>query len=104
MVQVFARLIRSTDSRFAEVDEFAAEMPYFARCILDNEKPEPSGEEGLADLRVITAIYQSAKLGTPIAVKSKDRMVKRPQPDQVIDMPAPVSNPPEVKTRSPSDD
>jgi len=32
---------------------------FFFRCILRNKQPEPSGKEGLADVRVIRALYES---------------------------------------------
>jgi predicted dehydrogenase len=46
---------RST-RRFAKRDQFAAELVYFSECILDDHEPEPSGTEGLADVRIIEAI------------------------------------------------
>jgi predicted dehydrogenase len=36
---------------FAKRDQFAAEIDYFSNCILKDRKPEPSGLEGLADVR-----------------------------------------------------
>ena len=38
------------------VDQFAGETAYFSDCILRNEAPEPDGEEGWRDVRVIAAI------------------------------------------------
>lgn len=46
---------------FAARDQFAAEIIYFSKCILTNKQPEPSGLEGQADVRIIEAIYESAK-------------------------------------------
>jgi len=40
---------------------FAAEISYFSECILKNREPEPSGQEGLADIRVIEGIYKAVK-------------------------------------------
>ncbi|MGZ3709862.1 MAG: Gfo/Idh/MocA family protein, partial [Bdellovibrionota bacterium] len=40
---------------FKERDEFAPEIDYFSDCILKNLEPEPSGIEGLADVRIIEA-------------------------------------------------
>jgi predicted dehydrogenase len=31
-------------------DQFGAELLYFSDCVLNNRKPKPSGEEGLADV------------------------------------------------------
>jgi len=47
-------------------DQFAAELIYFSNCVLNDIEPEPSGEEGLADVRIITALYESARTGTAV--------------------------------------
>lgn len=52
--------------KFDESDQFAPELLHFAECILSNEDPEPSGEEGLADVRVLEAIAASARSGSPV--------------------------------------
>lgn len=49
--------------RFDEVDTFAAEMDDFARCIIENRPTKVPGEEGLRDVRLMTAIYESARTG-----------------------------------------
>jgi predicted dehydrogenase len=46
---------------FSKRDQFAPELEYFARCILEDRTPEPDGHEGLHDLRVIEAVLESAK-------------------------------------------
>jgi len=50
------------------VDQFAAELVYFSRCILDDVAPEPSGEEGAWDVQVIEALYRSIREGTAITL------------------------------------
>jgi predicted dehydrogenase len=52
---------RSRKRTFPKRDQFAAELVYFSDCILKDKQPEPSGEEGMADVRIIEAIYKSAK-------------------------------------------
>lgn len=42
-----------------EINQFAAEMDHFALSIKQDTVPRTSGKEGLADLKVITAINQS---------------------------------------------
>jgi hypothetical protein len=37
----------------------AAEIRYFSECVQRGDEPEPSGAEGLADVRVIEAVYRS---------------------------------------------
>jgi predicted dehydrogenase len=49
-----------------QVDHFAAEMDDFAECILNGKKSKVSGEEGLRDVKVMTAIYQSIKEGKAV--------------------------------------
>src|SRR5215471_15211485 len=51
---------RTIKRTFPKRDQFAPELIYFSDCILHNRKPEPSGLEGLADVRVIRAILESA--------------------------------------------
>lgn len=52
---------------FQKQDQFAAEIDYFARCVLYDESPAESGEEGLADIRIVEALYQSATENTRAA-------------------------------------
>jgi TonB family protein len=40
---------------FRKRDQFAPELEYFSSCILNNQAPEPSGTEGIADVRIIEA-------------------------------------------------
>jgi predicted dehydrogenase len=49
-----------------EVDHFAAEMDDFSKCILDNKPTRVPGEEGLRDVRYMTAIYESIAKKKPI--------------------------------------
>jgi glucose-fructose oxidoreductase len=49
-------------------DQFAPELLHFSECILEGREPEPSGEEGLADVRVIRALYRSADRRRPVAL------------------------------------
>ncbi|MFT8244314.1 Gfo/Idh/MocA family protein [Roseomonas sp. BN140053] len=44
---------------FKNTDHFGGEMKYFSDCILNNTDPEPDGEEGLADVRVLEAIVRA---------------------------------------------
>ncbi len=46
---------------FPKRDQFAAEIVHFSQCILEGKEPEPSGQEGLADVRVIEALLRSAQ-------------------------------------------
>lgn len=48
---------------FEPVDLFAAEMDDFAQCIVNRTPSKVPGEEGLRDVRVMMAIYESMKTG-----------------------------------------
>jgi len=50
------------------VDHFATEMDAFAKNILEGEPTKVPGEEGLADVRVLMAVYESIRKGRPIRV------------------------------------
>jgi len=47
-------------------DQFAAEMDNFAQCILNNQPTKVSGEEGLRDVKIMTAIYEAARTGKTV--------------------------------------
>ena len=51
---------------FPAIDQFAAEMDDFALCVQNDRQSKVSGEEGLRDLRVIEAIYQSIRTGRTV--------------------------------------
>lgn len=61
---------KTTRKRVPRRDQFAPELSYFSDCVLKNREPEPSGEEGMQDVRIIQALYESAETGKAIAVTS----------------------------------
>lgn len=69
--------------QYPKRDQFAAEISYFSECILKNREPEPSGEEGLADIRVIEGIYKAIKSGRTIKLPPFDKK-RRPSLRQQI--------------------
>jgi predicted dehydrogenase len=85
---------------FAKRDQFAPEIIYFSQCILEGKEPEPSGVEGLADVRIIEALHRSVKEGRAIRLEplTKD---DRPSREQQIYQP-PVSEPELVHVQSPN--
>jgi predicted dehydrogenase len=87
---------------FKQRDQVAPEIIYFSRCILEGRDPEPSGREGLADLRVIQAIYESMKSGKPIALPPFEREA-RPSISQEIHV-APPEEPELVHAEQPGVD
>jgi predicted dehydrogenase len=50
----------------SNVNQFAAEMDDFAQCIMNNKPIKISGGEGLQDVKIMMAIYESARTGKPV--------------------------------------
>ncbi|HKF03733.1 MAG TPA: Gfo/Idh/MocA family oxidoreductase [Candidatus Sulfotelmatobacter sp.] len=72
---------------FGKRDQFAAELTYFSDCILKNRDPEPDGFEGLADVRIIEAIYESIRTRRTVPVRGVP-VRKGPSDRQDIHRPA----------------
>jgi glucose-fructose oxidoreductase len=72
---------------FPRRDQIAAEIEYFARCVRDDLDPEPSGWEGLADVRILQAIQASARFGRAVPIDPVPRP-RRPDLGQEIRIPA----------------
>jgi predicted dehydrogenase len=87
--------------KFPKRDQFAPELLYFSSCILEDREPEPSGVEGLADVRVMQAVIESAKSGMPVKLAPFERS-QRPSLDQMIRRP-PIHKPETVHAPSPSE-
>jgi predicted dehydrogenase len=49
-------------------NHFAAEMDYFSDCVQNNKQPLTPGEEGLADMKVLAAIFKSCDSNQPVKV------------------------------------
>jgi glucose-fructose oxidoreductase len=93
---------RTRKTTYPRRDQFAPELLYFSDCILRQEKPEPSGREGQADVRVIRALLKSARRGQPIQLGDFERR-QRATPDMEIRRP-PVAEPELVHAEKPSAD
>jgi len=87
---------KATRKRIGRRDQFAPD------CIQENREPEPSGEEGLQDVRIVEALYRSAETGKAVAIPPFERS-KRPTGRQRIRRP-PVREPELVKVQSASED
>jgi glucose-fructose oxidoreductase len=55
-------------------DEVAAAISAFSSAIRDDRQPEPSAVEGLQDVRVVEAIYRSARDGRPVTLPRLSRV------------------------------
>jgi glucose-fructose oxidoreductase len=94
---------RKTRKSFPKRDQVAAELVHFSECVTAGREPEPSGREGLADVRIIRALYRSAAEGQSVRLAPFEKR-KRPTMKQVIRRP-PVPRAPEVvRAESPSGD
>ncbi len=89
-----------SERRFAKRDQFAPELLYFSDCILQGRDPEPSAEEGLADVRIIRALYESMRTGQPVELAPFQRR-ERPSLEQEIRRP-PIDKPAVIHAQAPS--
>jgi predicted dehydrogenase len=53
---------------YTPVDHFATEMDDFCQCIAEGKESRTSGLEGLADIRIMMAAYESAKSGKTVKI------------------------------------
>lgn len=89
---------------FKKKDQFAPELIYFSNCILHDIQPEPSGLEGLADVRVIEGLLRSLDERRAIRLSEARAPEKSKWPSlrQKIERPA-VNRPPKAfHARAPS--
>jgi predicted dehydrogenase len=71
---------------FEPHDQLAAEFIYFSDCIMQDKDPEPSGQEGLIDVQIITALEHSLETGGFVKLEDLDRY-HRPTAEQTIERP-----------------
>lgn len=98
--EVTIRKKKSSES-FRKTDHFGGELKYFSDCILKGANPEPDGEEGLLDVRVIAAIEQALLTGQVQHLAPYYRK-RRPMGAQLETLGA-VSEPKLVGAHKPSD-
>jgi predicted dehydrogenase len=91
---------KSTRRVFPRRDQFAPELVYFSRCILEDREPEPSGEEGLADMRVCEAAIVSQQRGVAVTLPSFTKQ-ERPDLQLLMKMPPPPTVKPLTRPSSP---
>lgn len=91
---------RTQEQVFESTDQFGGELQYFSDCILNNREPEPNGEEGLADVRVLAAIERALESGQPQNLGPFQRQ-RRMEASQVRKLP-PVPAPELVDAAEPS--
>jgi predicted dehydrogenase len=91
---------RERNKEFAKSDQFAAELLYFSDCIVNDRNPESSGEEGLADIRIIEGMLRSTRNGRWVSVRVPPRK-QRPTIRLVIRRP-PVPREPRLIDAEPA--
>jgi predicted dehydrogenase len=91
---------KTRKGKVPERDQIAPELLTFSGCILEGRAPEPDGWEGLADVRIISALYESARTGQPVKLEPFERP-RRPAKEQEVHRP-PAEAPEYVNAESPS--
>jgi predicted dehydrogenase len=86
--------------KIKEVDQVAAELTYFSDCVLEDRAPEPDGREGLADVRIIRALYRSAEERSPVSLEPFKKE-ERPTREQEITHP-PTESPELIAASEPN--
>ncbi|NJM74164.1 MAG: Gfo/Idh/MocA family oxidoreductase [Scytonema sp. RU_4_4] len=92
---------KTQERTFEPHDQLAAEFTYFSDCILHDKDPEPSGMEGLNDVCIIRALYQSIETGKFVRLDHLDRH-QRPTPTQTIERPPAQEQPELIHAADPS--
>ena len=89
---------RKRARRLKKSDQVAPEILYFADCVLEDRQPEPSGREGLADVRVLRALLRSAATGRKVRLAP---FAKRARPTLKQEIRRPPAPKPELVAASP---
>lgn len=71
---------------YPSVDQFGGQTRYFSDCILNDRMPEPDGEEGLCDIRVLEAVERALVTGRTQILEPFSRR-RRPDPSQRMELP-----------------
>jgi predicted dehydrogenase len=93
---------KKTRRTFPKRDQVAAEIVRFSECVIEGKEPEPSGREGLADVRIIRAIYRFAAENRVVRLPPFEK-IRRPTMKQELKRP-PVRKPETVGIEAPSRD
>lgn len=86
---------------FKATDQFGGELKYFSDCILNGTDPEPDGEEGYADVRVLEGVLRALETGKPQVLEpfTRTKRIDTSAQKETLSL----RKPPElVNTKSPS--
>jgi glucose-fructose oxidoreductase len=78
---------RRRRKRFSRRDQVAPELIHFSSCVREDREPEPSGREGLADVRILRALLESVTTGRAVRLEPYDPG-RRPGPELELHRPA----------------
>lgn len=92
---------KKTKRTFPKRDQVAAEIVRFSQSVGGGRHPEPSGREGLADVRIIRALYRSASEGRAVRLPPFEKR-RRPTMKQEIARPPVPRAPDLVRVKAPS--
>jgi predicted dehydrogenase len=59
---------KTDETKISKRDQFAPQLIYFSKCVLEGQAPEPSGVEGRADVRILEAMVRSSETGKKVAL------------------------------------
>ena len=90
---------RAKNSRFLSWLR-CGEIKYFSDCILNGTDPEPDGEEGYADVRVLEGVLAALKSGGAVQLPPFTRTKRISTKAQKMELPA-VSTPNLVDVSNP---
>jgi glucose-fructose oxidoreductase len=79
--------------KYPKRDQFSPELIYFSDCIIKKKKPRPSGEEGIADIKIVEALLLSLDLRSPIGL---DEINKKTRPSAQQKMTKPTFTRPKL--------
>ncbi|WP_249675041.1 Gfo/Idh/MocA family protein [Pseudomonas abieticivorans] len=92
---------KTTEHQHPVVDHFGGETQYFSECILNDTHPEPDGDEGWRDVRVLAAIERALHTGKAQTLAPLPAR-KGIQPSQARSLPL-AEVPPYINTAEPND-
>jgi predicted dehydrogenase len=92
---------KKSKESFKNTDHFGGEMKYFSDCILNSLDPEPDGEEGFADVRVLEAITEALETGKSVLLPPFTRKKRIDTVAQKVTLGA-VSTPNLVDAKNPA--
>ena len=81
--------MRTKRSVFKKRDQFIPLLEYFGECVRTGADPEPSGTEGVIDVRIIEAIRLSASTGEPVELNLASELWPTPEQKGAFHPPKP---------------